>query len=324
MPGIVSRLLSRVFDRSPALPQCPDRRCVLTPSPSSESIMRSSQAAVRGSPLFQKIPFEIRRMILIAAFGDRVMHMDLIFDHPRKPLAERKLDPDLQYHAYLGSRVLQERMSDKRRRKRWQWQSSVYVEGIEVLYQKNTIHIPSIHIFRHLPRFLPAQRLANLRSVELVWELHMFQNDEPVDPPFCGHSAFLRYLEVLPTMLPGLGNLFLSLQGRFNPPSTTKGDRYEIVNTIIGKPIDAMVRRMGLRLRKFDLALPFTVYSKFNFKISGRHGLGITRPYNFQWERVWRDLLASGTEDGAPMPYISGYWIYRGYQDFPYHPELND
>ncbi|KAM5448336.1 hypothetical protein MaudCBS49596_005424 [Microsporum audouinii] len=408
MPGTVTKLLSKVFG-PPALPKRPDRTSTLTPSPSCESLIQSMQAAVGESPLFRKIPFEVRQMILVATFGGRVVHMDLIYDHPRMPLAKRCLDPELQeHHAYLGPRLIQNRRANKRRRRRWQWQSSVchrttdyrianpapwtdempyndnchdpdyrhmcnscwgvvrerldycfigvmgwllscrqalvaiskssmpsqqagwyfspmlrtnialqvsYAEGIEILYQTNTIHIPDSCIFRNLPRFLPPQRLANIRSLEVVWSLHMFEKQEcnGTDHQNRSHSAFLRYLEMIPTILPELRKLFLSLQGEMFPPRNSDCDLFNLVDTLILAPVDMMVRGMGARLKKFDLALPYRVYSIIRYKTSNskHYGLGSRRLMKMKRERVWRDLTKPDTIYG----HLPGYWINRGHRD---------
>jgi hypothetical protein len=46
-----------------------------------------------------------------------------------------------------------------------------YVEGIDVLYGTNTMHINGAAIVNQLPKFLVPARLATIRAVELVWSL---------------------------------------------------------------------------------------------------------------------------------------------------------
>lgn len=64
----------------PVLPQI--RACALTPSPSQECLVL---AATDKNSFFQRLPWELRRQIQIAAFGGRTVHMDLDFDSPALP-----------------------------------------------------------------------------------------------------------------------------------------------------------------------------------------------------------------------------------------------
>lgn len=68
----------------PFLP--PKRASILTPSPSCETLLLSAN----NYGLFQRLPYEIRRAILVEAFGDVVLHVDLLYRRPlvRKPTAQ--------------------------------------------------------------------------------------------------------------------------------------------------------------------------------------------------------------------------------------------
>ncbi|KAI2473137.1 hypothetical protein F4781DRAFT_427548 [Annulohypoxylon bovei var. microspora] len=77
-------LRSRSQNKNPTedpnvLPQLPVQRAfALTPSPSREHLLASSAS----SPFFRLLPMEVRRLVLIEAFGDRTVHVDFVFDHP--------------------------------------------------------------------------------------------------------------------------------------------------------------------------------------------------------------------------------------------------
>lgn len=74
-------------------PACNGNACprhVLTPTSSAEDIHLRSQQAVADSMFFQRLPAELRRMILIEAFGGRTVHVDLEWDHPRQFRLETK------------------------------------------------------------------------------------------------------------------------------------------------------------------------------------------------------------------------------------------
>ncbi|KAG4273148.1 hypothetical protein FPRO04_09985 [Fusarium proliferatum] len=89
----------------PTLPS--PRPHILTPSPSIEALSQSQQTAL----FFQMLPYEIRRQVLIEAFGDRTVHMDITYNHPPMP-------GNKQTHA-----MIQEWWSglDKSRPKSWSW-----------------------------------------------------------------------------------------------------------------------------------------------------------------------------------------------------------
>ncbi|KAK7224149.1 hypothetical protein V2G26_012152 [Clonostachys chloroleuca] len=55
------------------------------------------------SPLFNRIPPEIRRDILLHAFGEHTLHMDLGFQAPPKRVDEEPTDPDTTAHAGIES-----------------------------------------------------------------------------------------------------------------------------------------------------------------------------------------------------------------------------
>lgn len=96
----------------PALPS--ERRRVLTPPASHET---STGAAVAKSAFFQRLPVDVRRCILIEAFGHRTVHMHLAFDHPMVPLTER----EMRELGDDGRRLRSPLKRDPKRPKTWQW-----------------------------------------------------------------------------------------------------------------------------------------------------------------------------------------------------------
>lgn len=65
----------------PSLPFLPETRArPITPPEGSTP----SDAAVRKSALFTRVPFEVRRQILIEAFGEQTIHIDLVYDRPHE------------------------------------------------------------------------------------------------------------------------------------------------------------------------------------------------------------------------------------------------
>lgn len=88
--GLAARILDslnlgRSRDQSdpPPLPLLPkERPRPITPTTSFNSFHIDPSDAVRGSPFFRVLPPEIRRKILQAAFGNRVVHVDLVYGYP--------------------------------------------------------------------------------------------------------------------------------------------------------------------------------------------------------------------------------------------------
>ncbi len=100
----------------PCLPL--QRRHDITRSPSPESLNLSALSSTAESAFFCYLPFEVRRMILVEAFGNRVIHMDLHLDHPT--LCRKPGKGISHYHADVAPTI-----PDALKPKEWQWWSSV-------------------------------------------------------------------------------------------------------------------------------------------------------------------------------------------------------
>lgn len=117
----------------PPLPALPaERPRPLTPSPSHENLYQPAADATADSAFFQMLPPEIRRQILLEAFGKRCVHMDLRFDHPELPLppgeAARENYSHCRHNVDWERRYRQPPPAwnlDYSMPKRWIWQSSV-------------------------------------------------------------------------------------------------------------------------------------------------------------------------------------------------------
>jgi hypothetical protein len=72
----------------PPLPFLPAQRRPLTPAPSCDFLVaRPAQhvppdSATGGSLFFASLPLELRREVLISAFGERMLHLDLRLNKP--------------------------------------------------------------------------------------------------------------------------------------------------------------------------------------------------------------------------------------------------
>ncbi|KFY44973.1 hypothetical protein V494_01226 [Pseudogymnoascus sp. VKM F-4513 (FW-928)] len=215
------------------------RRLVRKASGNTTSIVLSqgqNQDATGGkneNTFFYRVPFEIRRQILMLAFGDQTVHMDLQYRYPFN-LADDQ-SSYMRLHARiqssLGSRGPELIEGERRgwrwfsckchrfppdtarlslgRRRNYPWShfrdphidnclqgmgrcdewpgewpvkcqigimgwllscKQAYLEGIDVLYKTNTIHIASPILMRSIHDIIPWQRLEDMVSLELVWK----------------------------------------------------------------------------------------------------------------------------------------------------------
>ncbi|KAM3496988.1 hypothetical protein MY10362_009642 [Beauveria mimosiformis] len=119
-----------VHDGPPTLPK--KRRYALTPTSSATDLsLPPQQHATANSPLFQKLPAEIRIQILTAAFGQRTLHMDLLLSHP--PCRSRPNAHDRAVLGHAGLFIEPSRAGDGKfypvldttARQAWLWYGSV-------------------------------------------------------------------------------------------------------------------------------------------------------------------------------------------------------
>ncbi|KAJ4217935.1 hypothetical protein NW759_008527 [Fusarium solani] len=113
--GLLQSGLDVVRGKNKIPPYLPERRhYVLTPSASHENLNQAP-------PFFSKLPPEIRHEILVLAFGNRTLHMDLSFDHPMTPFPYWRTSA--WPHDYMNGPWKWE--PDYHKSKRWNWRSSI-------------------------------------------------------------------------------------------------------------------------------------------------------------------------------------------------------
>ncbi|KFX93072.1 hypothetical protein O988_07011 [Pseudogymnoascus sp. VKM F-3808] len=229
--------------------------------------------------LLHHLPFEVRRKILVYAFGEQTVHMDLQFRYPfEAPVKQR------EWGRHAGIDYYSERMDQediKGERKEWRWFSCVchrlppdapqlplgrrrhylrtrtnmgdpdtdlclhgfgqcdkwpgdcpakcligimgwmlsckqaYLEGVDVLYTTNTIHISSPALIRAMQDVIPWQRFQNIASLEFV----MKPNLVPFDVAFTSSRDSAGRRSGKPTF-PGLKFLRIS----FPTPTVNQED----------------------------------------------------------------------------------------------------
>jgi hypothetical protein len=114
----------------PLLSPWTSRSIALTPTPSCTDLGPSASVAASDSAFFQHLPLEIRRKILIAAFGDRTMHMSLEFNHPRQLAFNPRSGGSWErYMPPLAKYPPQMLQPDTQEPKAWQWRGCPCYHG---------------------------------------------------------------------------------------------------------------------------------------------------------------------------------------------------
>ncbi|KAF2144833.1 uncharacterized protein K452DRAFT_306594 [Aplosporella prunicola CBS 121167] len=341
--------------------------------------------ATAQSAFFQRLPVELRRMALVAAFGDTTLHMHLEHNYP--PVVKRRLSLPWETHLNLavtltsGLNTILDR--DNEKAKEWLWWGCVchrnppkgldigwpdgvppwrdsclnggngycelwpgewpekcrvgcmgwlrscrqaYVEGVDVLYATNTMHITTLVLVEHAPSLFLRQSLSRIKSLELIWRqpvgryaaegvpyLEPYAGPEDASAQPCPETKPLMSLtRWLLEGFPGLKELYLSLEhykpyphgpflsvGPYPPREHVEDLEQEYLTSV-----DEMVRRLGPGLKDCSIALPDDLYSALR-KRALRAGV-TADSIGGRWtgEGFWRGL----GDDEA----VKGYWIREG------------
>ena len=126
--------MSPTMESMPTLPA--ERRRQLTPSSSREALRTSRPVQAMQMGALFRLPPELRRKILVEAFGGSVVHVDLVHGHPMIPLdltAQSKRSEVVHGRVNVdwshGMRKPRLRL-DYWAPKRWIWRSSVCHRGL--------------------------------------------------------------------------------------------------------------------------------------------------------------------------------------------------
>ena len=106
----------------PGLPAVRPRALSISNGTTIDTNEEKKEQKKEAPSLFDRLPYELRRRILLEAFGDQTVHLDLRMLHP--PLKERRetvsyTSDDL--HTFSGTRLPR----DETKARRWEWWSSV-------------------------------------------------------------------------------------------------------------------------------------------------------------------------------------------------------
>ncbi|KAI1660568.1 hypothetical protein F4813DRAFT_298044 [Daldinia decipiens] len=104
----------------PAMPSLPDDR------PQPLAAISPLPTATANSKFFKSLPSEIRRRILIEAFGERILHLDLRLEHPLKKYSKKDRElvkPRPERHA--NAHLFHPSLRDTTKAQEWTWWSCV-------------------------------------------------------------------------------------------------------------------------------------------------------------------------------------------------------
>ena len=190
------------------------------------------------------------------------------------------------------------------------------MEGLDVLYSTNVVHIGNLVLARHIPLLLLPQRLASITSLELLWDLVLFRplSDHQKEQEK-GWPAYDDLVNVVGSAFPCLRKLYISIQtGSYiaNPSAENiEGWEQKLLD-----PIDKMVRKLGPQLQVCQIALPRSFHAALMLRVesvgarieSGGRGA-------LHWRRFWRStIMAPGDQSGNDL----GYWVRQGVDDTPF------
>ncbi|CAJ0542417.1 Ff.00g000670.m01.CDS01 [Fusarium sp. VM40] len=374
--------------QDPEIPLLPNPRpYALTPSPSQEQITTLAETV----PFF-RLPLELRRKILIHAFGNRTVHMDLVLTHPlREPLNfdmdVRSIDPKRRFHGQDHSHLWPYHKKnlglDIEQPKYWQWRGCVchrllpprfkatvdahnivkpgddrccdgwsfycvlytkfagkpdscwigamgwlltcrqaYVEGTEILYGTNIIHISSQPLINNLGMLIRPRSLSMITSLEIVFDLSTHEHQGKLVP---SQSELERNLQMLDTHFPQLISLHLGI--RVENPVLDVPPRYEVTRRPVYlsdmlQSVDAFVKRRNDRPElcnfrdPFLLSIPQAAYKGLTKEVRDDNRYYVRK----SGAQIWRPISAESIvlDDEGELTNATpenGYWTWGDYED---------
>ncbi|CAG9936313.1 unnamed protein product [Clonostachys rosea f. rosea IK726] len=366
---------------------------------------RSRRASRKKSDLFfDRLPAEIRRLILIEAFGHRTLHMNLEFQHPFH-LVDAKSDDLSNTHAGIeysavasadGSMTGPPSHLLTSEARQWTWFGCVchripptcsalsygrrrswpighgiasepngdcclegagtcnewpgewpgkcqigalgwllscrqaYLEGMDVLYRTNTIHIASAPLLHYLPDIMTPNVLSHITSLELVWNA----NQVPLALGFTGQAASKSHKRQTEPLFPSLQVLritFASLTWGeldaatgLNWPYRSKDTLASRLETRLFPDIDALLDRIVPPSTDVTISCPKWIwYEVTDLALVEKQGKEATRPQRADIEglKCWRKTPSTATggdkglEEASGSPFRAGFWIHIPVED---------
>jgi hypothetical protein len=120
----------------------------------------------------------------------------------------------------------------------------------------------------HLDKLLLPQRLANIRSVELVWFFKPYRAYSP-QGPLDNLPTFYEFLAKIPAIFPNVRSFYMALHGDITPMTDRNGRRVyiddaesiEITDREVIAPIDTIVGKLR-QLDNYTIALSSLEYKR--------------------------------------------------------------
>lgn len=128
-----------------------------------------------------------------------------------------------------------------------------YHEGIPLLYGNSTFRIHGTFMFHHLPELLPNYHLELLRKVSLAWstDSYSYHRDANTNPQeFFGKLGLYRLVDLLPSILPNVQYLHISLNGDFGDTMTCR--HWTQPNFRVYEGVEAFLEYFGIVLSKLQ------------------------------------------------------------------------
>ncbi|KAL8808097.1 MAG: hypothetical protein Q9200_004413, partial [Gallowayella weberi] len=200
-----------------------------------------------------------------------------------------------------------------------------YIETINLIYS-NTIHIRRIYLIQNIDKFLLPQRLATIKSLELVWELSTMgallwsyldetpPTEENLDPEVRrALSLYTALMAKIPQTFPSISNLHISISVTTyiaNPLLTT----IATLQHHLFAPADATARSLGSQLHAFQITPNASLYKALARRATEQGAREEKGPSMAPfWRRFWRSV----DSDDDRVTGNVGYWVGRGKDDTP-------
>ena len=164
-----------------------------------------------------------------------------------------------------------------------------------------------------LPRFLLPQRIASINALEVIFEFAPFPRQEETQQSskMSDIQIFHSFLDSAPRSLGAIQSLYISFQGQLRPrwsDFSVFGDEwYKFTETVIMKPIDEMVRKLGPSVKDISIAIPASLYASRRNRTREEGGIIEQTIHGGHLERYWRPLDLS--------VHRPGYWVRLGQKD---------
>ena len=158
------------------------------------------------------------------------------------------------------------------------------------------------------------QRLANISSLELVWNLLDYGPSEVVDQPGGSMTVYETLMTTIATSLPALTKLHVWVEAR-HYSSDPEGKHIDLYESRLLEPADALVQTYGLKLVDLQLAPNLSLFTGLLRRAERKSipiekgGVGIA-----SWRRFWRPINID--RDGIAVQ-TAGYWVREGKDDTP-------